>query len=310
MTQSKTLSTGTDTNHHASPRTSVLAAWFQNVLREPLLHFVLLGAGLFGLHACLPDSATPTAQQIVVSAGKIEHLSAIFSKTWQRPPTAEELQGLIDDYILEEVACREGKAMGLDQDDTIIRRRIRQKLDFFAEDLANQTEPSEAELVAFFGSRRELYSTVPQLSFRQIYFDPDRHDASLDRDIKTLIEALTGDSSNASPELGDRSLLEYQHEDVPLTDVVGIFGDEFASKVAGIPVGRWQGPIRSAYGLHVVIVDQRQPGRLVPLDEVREVVRRDWEHRQRQELAENFYRGLLSRYLVTIEWPNTASGEE
>lgn len=287
-----------------------MVTWLPLLLREPLIHFLLLGALLFGLHAFLQDSAAPTAQQIVVSAGKIEHLSAIFSKTWQRPPTEEELQGLIDDYVLEEVAYREGKAIGLDQDDTIIRRRIRQKLDFIAEDLASQTEPTEAQLVEFFESRRESYSADTRLSLRQVFFDPERHDVDLEQDIAAMVEKLEEDPAIGSPDLGDRSLLEYQYQDVSQREIESIFGDEFAAKVIELPTLSWQGPVRSAYGLHVVIVDQRQTGRLLELNEVRDAVRRDWEHLNRQELADNFYRGLKEKYQVSIEWPKMAQGEE
>jgi len=310
MTDSPTMSTGTNAIQHAPVRKSRVVTWLQYLLREPLIHFMLLGGALFGLHTYLQDNSAPTAQQIVVSAGKIEHLSAIFSKTWQRPPSEAELQGLIDDYIREEVAYREGKAIGLDQDDTIIRRRIRQKLDFFAEDLASQTEPTEAELVAFFETRRESYSADARLGFRQVFLDPERHESDLDQEILALVKKLEDDPSNASPELGDRTLLEYEYQDISQRDVSSIFGDEFALEVGRIPLQRWQGPVRSAYGLHVVIVDQRQAGRLLQLDEVRDAVRRDWENLKRQELAENFYRGLQNKYQVSIQWPETASTEK
>jgi hypothetical protein len=301
---------GTKPIQHSTPGSRPLVTWLPKLLHEPLIHFLLLGAFLFGLHAYLQNSAAPTAQQIVVSAGKIEHLSAIFSKTWQRPPTEEELQGLIDDYILEEVAYREGKAIGLDQDDTIIRRRIRQKLDFIAEDLASQTEPTEAQLVEFFDSRRESYSSDVRLSLRQVFFDPERHDVDLEQEIAALVEKLEEDPANGSPDLGDRSLLEYQYQDVSQREISSIFGDEFAAKVVELPPQIWHGPVRSAYGLHVVIVDQRQSGRLLELDEVLDAVRRDWEHLNRQTLADNFYRGLKEKYQVSIEWPNMAPSEE
>jgi hypothetical protein len=134
--------------------------------------------------------------------------------------------------------------------------------------------------------------------------------SDLDQEILALVKKLEDDPSNASPELGDRTLLEYEYQDVSQRDVSSIFGDEFALEVGRIPLQRWQGPVRSAYGLHVVIVDQRQAGRLLQLDEVRDAVRRDWENLKRQELAENFYRGLQNKYQVSIQWPETASTEK
>lgn len=313
MTESEIPAAETNRIYFATGSSSPSGGWLRNFLYEPLIHFALLGALLFGVHAYFQDGEAPSEEQIVVSAGKIEHLSAIFSKTWQRPPTGQELQGLIDDYIREEVAYREGKAMGLDQDDTIIRRRIRQKLDFFAEDLASQTEPTEAQLAEFFKSHRESYSTQARLAFRQIFFDPERHDTGLEQEIMGLVKKLMADPSEASQELGDRSLLEYQYDDVSQREVASIFGEDFASTLAGLTLQSWQGPFRSTYGLHLVFVDQRQPGRLSELDEVRDAVRRDWEHLSRQKLAEEFYRGLQSKYRVTVEWPTapeTVKGEK
>ena len=134
-------------------------------IREPLFHFLVLGAALFAVFSVTSDRDQPGEGEIVVSAGKIEHLTALFARTWQRPPTRQELEGLINDYVREEAAYRRGMAMGLDQDDTIIRRRIRQKLDFIADDLASLAEPTEEELAAYLAEHPEDFRVDPSITF-------------------------------------------------------------------------------------------------------------------------------------------------
>ena len=121
-------------------------------LREPLLHFVVLGAALFFLNGFLAEKEVEAGvNRIVVTQGRIENLVALFAKTWQRPPSSKEVRGLVDEYVLEEALYREGVALGVDKDDTVIRRRVRQKMDFVAEDILEQAEPTEAELEATRG---------------------------------------------------------------------------------------------------------------------------------------------------------------
>ena len=116
------------------------------ILREPLLHFLLLGAAIFGAYRLLSDARATQPGNIVVTQGRIEALVAAFTRTWQRPPTASEREGLIRDYIREEVYVREAIALGLDQDDMVIRRRLRQKLEFVSEDLTAPAEPTDGQL--------------------------------------------------------------------------------------------------------------------------------------------------------------------
>jgi hypothetical protein len=244
-----------------------------------------------------------------VTAGKVEHLAALFTRTWQRPPSHEELQGLVDDYIREEVAYREGLSLKLDQDDTMIRRRIRQKLDFFAEDLANQIEPTEEQLAQFLAENQDAYRVDARCSFRQLFFDPARHGNELTDEIVTLRDKLQADRSRDTSELGDATLLEHAYGDVASRDVAQIFGESFAAAIRELEPETWHGPIRSSYGLHLVCVDERRAGRARSLDEVRDAVRRDWEHRQRKVLVEEFYRGLQQKYDISIEWPAAATKE-
>jgi PPIC-type PPIASE domain len=279
----------------------------QRLMREPLLHFLLLGAALFVAFSFLRDDSAPRQAQIVVSAGKIEHLAALFARTWQRPATREELEGLINDFIREEVAYREGLALGLDRDDTIIRRRIRQKLDFIAEDLASQVEPTEADLMAYLAAHPDHFRTAPRLSFRQVYINPEQHRNGLDAHVRDLVMALNSDASIDAGGLGDRIQLEHGYANISTRDIARLFGAQFATAIVALPPGTWQGPISSGYGVHLVIVDERHDGRLPPLDAVRDAVRREWENARRKERIEQFYRHLLEKYKILVERPKVGA---
>jgi hypothetical protein len=274
------------------------------IIREPLFHFLLLGAAIFAVYALATRHKTDKPGEIVVTQGTLENLVTGFTRTWQRPPTEEELQGLVRDYIRDEAAYREALALGLDRGDMIVRRRLRQKLEFLSDELATRTEPSDGELQSFLQAHTGLFQSEPLFSFRQIYFNPQLHGGNLHRDIARALEDLQRTGSRAkATDLGDPFLLERSFENVSLSDVKRTFGDEFASAVAALQLGIWQGPIDSGYGTHLVFVAQRSGGRLPALDEVRDQVRREWLDARRREATEKFYQALLSWYKVKIEPP-------
>jgi len=274
------------------------------IIREPLFHFLLLGAAIFAVYGLLTRHKTSKPGEIVVTQGTFENLVTGFSRTWQRPPTEEELQGLVRDYIREEAAYREALALGLDRDDMIVRRRLRQKLEFLSDELATRTEPTDAELRSFLQTHTGLFQSEPLFSFRQIYFNPQLHGGNLHRDIARALGDLERAGTRANrADLGDPFLLERGFENVSLSDVKKTFGNQFASALAGLRLGVWQGPIDSGYGVHLVFVAQRSEGRLPVLDEVRDSVRREWLDAKRAEATDSFYHAILSRYKVKIELP-------
>jgi len=274
------------------------------VIREPLFHFLLLGAAIFAVYDVATRHKSDKPGQILVTQGTIENLATGFKRTWQRPPTEEELQGVVRDYIREEAAYREALALGLDQDDMIVRRRLQQKLEFLSDDLATRTEPSDAELQSFLQAHTGLFQSEPLFSFRQIYFNPQLHGGNLHRAMARTLEDLqrTGSRANTT-DLGDPFLLERSFENVSLSDVKRTFGDQFASALAALRLGMWQGPIDSGYGTHLVFVAQHSEGRLPALSEVRDQVRREWLDAKRKEVTDKFYQAILSRYKVRIELP-------
>jgi hypothetical protein len=242
--------------------------------------------------------------EIVVTQGALENIITGFTRTWQRPPTEEELRGQVREYIREEAAYREALAMGLDRDDTIVRRRLRQKLEFLSDDLATRIEPTDADLQTFLQTHPDLFRSEPLFSFRQVYLNPQQHAANLATEETHLLAELQRSGANVDlSSLGDPFLLAPSFQNVSLAEVKQVFGDQFASALAALPTNRWQGPVDSGYGAHFVFLSQSTAGSLPALADIRDQVRREWFDAKRTEATEKFYAGLLKRYTVKIEPP-------
>lgn len=277
-------------------------------LREPLVHFLLIGLALFGLYVGTgsgrPDADT-VSREIVVTQGRVRSLGETFARQWNRPPSREELDGLVVGFVREEVLMREAQALGLDRDDTIVRRRLAQKMEFLTEDLVT-TEPPEDTLRAHLALHTERFTEDYRVTFSQVFLDPGARGRSLDEDASRLLRRLNEPGEAPDPgTIGDSRMLEPRLENVRRQDVEAQFGTEFADTLEGVPVGRWIGPLPSGYGVHLVRVEARTPGRLPPFEDVREDVAREWAAAKRLELKEAQYRALLQRYRVTMEPPST-----
>jgi hypothetical protein len=269
-------------------------------LREPLLHFLVIGAALFALYR-LVGGEEQGPREIVVSEAQVEALATNFARTWMRPPTATEIQGLVDDYIREEIYYREAIAIGLDRDDTVIRRRLRQKMEFVSDDVAAQREPTDAELERYLAANSAKFVDPPSLSFRQVFFSTDRRGESAARDANRALVALAAKSGSDDAPAGDPSLLPPQMKSATPRDVANVFGEAFAADIEDAPVEQWIGPVESPFGAHVVRLSSREAGRLPPLAEIRTVVVREWEAAQQEAVNEAFYQGLRRKYDVRIE---------
>jgi hypothetical protein len=271
------------------------------ILKEPLLHFFVLGAAIFTAYSLLSKPGSATPGNIVVTEGQVEHLAAGFAKTWQRPPTDGELKGLIDDWVRDEIATREAMALGLDKGDTVIRRRLRQKLEFISDDIAAQTEPTDADLKAYLQAHAESFRVEPRFTFSQVYLDPAKHGDDLGRDTAQLLAQLKRPGGNVdSSALGDSLLLEHTFQSVPISEIAKQFGEGFAAKLSELAPGQWQGPVESGYGVHLVLVSERTEGRPPEFADARDDVLREWANAQRLEANEKFYEELSKRYTVTI----------
>jgi parvulin-like peptidyl-prolyl isomerase len=277
----------------------------KRILREPFLHFVLLGILVFAVDATLRQrSAEAGGGEIVVTQGRVENLAALFAKTWQRPATAAELRGLVDNYVLEEALFREGVALGVDQGDTVIRRRVRQKMDLFVDDLVDSMETPEAELEAWLADHSDAYAQPARFTFRQVYLNPDRRGSELRADAERLLQELRStDGTSDLEKFGDPSLLEATYSDYRADRVESSLGPAFAEHLAGLASGEWSGPVESSFGLHLVFLEAVTPSRIPDLAEVRAEVERDWSRAQREEASVRFYEQIVSRYDVTVDWP-------
>jgi hypothetical protein len=274
----------------------------RNWLREPLLHFLLLGAGLFLLYHWVRGGETSAPGEIVVTEARAEALAENFAKTWMRPPSAQELRGLVDDYVKDEVFYRESIAIGLDRDDTVIRRRLRQKMEFVSEDVAESRKPTEAELQQFLDAHADKFVSAPTLTFQQVFLSTDRRGASARGEAEKLLSALQSGKGPADPaEAGDPTMLPPSMEQATPQEIANTFGEAFSADVESAPVGQWTGPYESAYGLHLVRVATRTPAKQPTLAEIRPSVLREWQAAQRQQVNDAFYDSLRSKYDVRYE---------
>jgi hypothetical protein len=270
----------------------------KRLLREPLLHFLLLGAVLFWAYGWIAGTASGE-REIVVDQRQLDALIATFAKTWQRPPTAEEMHNLIDAQVRDEIMYREGLALGLDRDDVVIRQRIAQKMQFLVEDSPARA-PNDTELQRFLDAHSADYGIEPRYSLRQIFFDPALRGERTAAQVAKVAGQLRRQPGKADS-FGDPTQLPLHFEDTSLGELQQILGTQFTRNLAGAQTGAWLGPWESGYGLHLVRIDAVEPGRAAHLDEVRERVVRDWTVQQILEARERAYQDLRQRYRVTIQ---------
>jgi len=276
----------------------------RSLLREPLLHFLLVGAALFLLYDVSNGGRTDAPREIVISEARIEALAENFATVWMRPPTTVELKGLVEDYVAEEVYYREAVAMGLDQDDTVIRRRLRQKMEFLSESVADSVQPDDAQLQSYLEQNAGEFAQPAELTFRQVYLSTERRGGTVRADAEKLLAELQADRVSADPaEVGDPTLLPATMEGASPQAIANAFGQEFAQQVDEAPVGQWSGPIESGFGLHLVRVDERVITEAPTLGEIRPIVLREWQAEQRHTQNQSFRAALRDKYEVRVEGP-------
>ena len=276
----------------------------RRLFHEPLFHFLLLGAVLFGAYAVLNDgNDAAEAGVITITEADVDWLIAAWSRQWRRPPTETELRGLINDRIREEVLYREALAMGLDRDDQIVRRRLAQKMEFLTEDLALMVEPADSTFQAFYEANTDRYRIPEQRAFSHVFFSTDqRGEAAFDTAQKALaVLKTTSVTVQRAPELGDRFLQPFDYSLRSEERVARDFGGEFAAGVFAVEPGEWTGPIRSGFGVHLVSVAERTAPVLPPLADVIDRVRTDLAVQRREDANEAVFQALLQRYDVQVD---------
>lgn len=273
----------------------------KNWLKEPLLHFLVLGAIIFGVYTQL-NPPGPSDGEIIVSQGQQRHLVTAFSRTWNRPPTPQEFAGIVQDWIREEIAYREGLEMGLDGNDTIIRRRLRQKLELLAEDIVSFAPPTSKDLEDYRAANESDYTLEPTYTLRQVYFSSDLRGEEARRDAEQALVLLDTDAGMVDfSQLGDPISLPGRVVSERASAIDGLFGQSFTAALSDIAPGKWSGPVPSGYGIHLVFIENFQPGRILTLEEAEQEIRRDWENTRRIETIDQLYDRLAEQYTITIE---------
>jgi hypothetical protein len=267
------------------------------VLREPLVHFLLIGIGLFGLYSLIQPAVDDDLNRIVITSSQKDQIEAQFSRTWMRPPTEDEYNALIKSYVRDEVYYREAIALGLDKDDMQIRQRMRQKLDFILEDLVVE-EVNDKTLLLFLQQHPDKFSQQTQTSFEQLYLNPDKHQ-DLAADAAIILQNLR---DGAIPQtLTDPTMLPYAYRLLTPSEIARQLGDKFALEVQALVPDEWAGPIYSGLGGHLVKITEQIPSSLPELAEVRSEVEREYHTQRRQQKKDIAYQKMLEGYEVVIE---------
>jgi hypothetical protein len=275
-----------------------------DLFRKPALHVLLLGVLVAA--AVLVAKGPPTgdaARRVVTTGSDLLQLRAAFVRTWQREPTAEELRGALEQHIRQEVLYREALARGYDRDDQVVRRAMQQKMEFLAASQALQEPPTEAEIEAFFSLRQDRYALPAVVTFAQVYVSSDQRGADAETSAKALLEQLRRDDPAPTElvEWGDPIMLETYYSDRSEADVSGAFGGDFTEALLALPVGTWEGPVSSGYGLHLVKVLERTDSRIPDWQEVSGRVISDMEFEARASSRDQLYQEIAQNYEIVFD---------
>jgi hypothetical protein len=259
------------------------------VLREPLLHFLLIGMAVFALYRGDPQPQVADAQRVIeVTPARVDRLAEQFEATWRRAPTDAELARLVDEFVREEVYYREALALGLDRDDAVVRRRLRQKMEFLGE--AGAGAPGEDELRAHFAAHPDRFGAPARVTFRQVFLGEE-----------AAAPALAALARGADPDgIGRPTLLPPVMEAATSAAVDGTFGQGFFDAVAGLDGAGWQGPVLSGFGAHLVLLVDSEPAAAPPFEIVRAAVEADWRRGAAERSRETRFRALRERYEVIL----------
>ena len=273
-------------------------------LREPLAQFLLIGVVLFLAYGAFNRGAGQTGRsyQITLTTDDLRQLQTTFAAQWERPPSPEEMHGLIEQKIRDEILYRQALQLGLDRDDVIIKRRLAQKMQFLAEDVGATHQPTTAELKAWYVENSTRFALPSRFSFRHLYFSPDvRGQHARDDATKTLLK-ISGEPEE-SKAVADRFMFQDYYADRTPEELEKEFGARFASEVPKLKPGSWQGPVESGYGWHLLFVDAVIPGRVPVFEEVESDVKTAWLGDQKQQAWQKAYEDMRSKYTIVLPVP-------
>jgi hypothetical protein len=294
--------------YERSQREPAGSRWrIKELLSEPLVHFVALGCALFGAYAWLERDrgGEASAQEIRLTLDDLAQLMLVFESKWRRPPTQDEFNALVEDRVREDILYREALALGLDKGDTIVKRRMAQKMKFLAEDLAAAREPTTDELRSWFAQNSALFAMPARQSFRHLYFSVDRRGERARDDAARALTELADQpqTSELAAALADSFMFQDYYADRTPQAIAREFGPEFAQGVAQLAPGTWQGPLASGYGWHLVFVDTVIPGRVPAFEEVEQEVETAWLGEQKAAAWQKGYEEMRAEYTVLLPVP-------
>ena len=275
------------------------------LLREPLVHFLAMGALMFAVYAAMNDASPPPADVIVITPERIDQIAAGFESVWRRTPAQDELDSLIEEEVREEVYYREAMALGLDKNDALVRRRLRLKMEFLMDSAANAVDPAAGELEAYFAANEERYRLEPRLAFEQIHLGENPSPETITRSLSVL----RSDPATDPVTLAERTLLPAELGLSSADAVFGVFGRGFFERLAQLPSGVWSGPVVSTYGVHLVRILDSLPARMPRLEEVRGDVLRDWKTAKADEIRDRDYAERRARFAVEIHRRDTRTAQ-
>lgn len=268
----------------------------QRFLREPLLHFIIIGGLFFLLYTVVNDTSENSTEVILITPERIVQLETGFNGVWNRLPSAEELEHLIQEEVRSEVYYRDALALGLDKNDTLVRRRLQQKMEFLTDTGIYLQDPSARELETYFAANEQAYRSEARLALEQIYLG----EAPAVETVAHTLKRLLAEPAMEPARLGQRTLLPAQLKLSRPDAIDSVYGKGFYKQIAELAPGEWGGPVSSDYGTHLVRTLDGQPARVPPLEEVRDVVLRDWKTAKAEENREQDYAQRRSRYNVEI----------
>ena len=274
------------------------------LFKEPLIQFLIIGASIYGAYALFGVAEEDFRDTtILVDSNRINAMISQWQKRWNRLPTREEIDGLIQAYIREDVLYRQALVMGLNEDDPITRRRMAQKLEFLTSDISRMQQPQEAELEQYFAQNQESYRGLDTISFVHVFIDPDkRGDATLGEAAEILAQLeAAGLPDDETIMLGDRLLLQKSFTMATELDVSRQLGSSFAEAVMKLEAGRWHGPVLSGFGLHLVYIHDLVKAPPAKFEDLRQQVLNDWHEQRREQFNANFLESLKSQYEIVID---------
>jgi peptidyl-prolyl cis-trans isomerase C len=283
----------------------------KRLLREPLIHFLLIGAALFAAYRYLQParSAALSSKEIQLSVDELSQLAVLFQSQWRRDPTTEEFGRLVEQKVQSEVLYREALALGLDKNDEIVKRRMAQKMQFLAEDVAAAREPTTEELKTWYAKNTDKFAMPKRVSFRHLYFSPDRRSNHARDDAAKALGQLAGKPVDAKLDesFSDPFMFQQYYRDRAPDYLGKEFGPQFAQAVAKLPTGSWQGPIESGFGWHLVFVDTAIPGRVPEFEEIEADVKTAWLGEQKTLAWDKAYKEMRAKYTLLVPRPPKAT---